>query len=138
MKDLMRRLAGADLDVAIEMMRRGAFERVYLDGFRKFLAARALKPELQKAISLFLGGARLKGQPTWLASLSNGDRQIAIHAVVNARMTDKELAKLERLLKLQRGGHLLRQLQVALELEQNRRAIGGKRSSGNRITTRRA
>ena|SRR5690348_4480256 len=137
MKDLTRRLMGADLEVSIEMIRRKSFRYEELVRLRKELAGNELKRELCEALATYLAGGKLEAQRAWLAALANADRQIAIHAVVNAAMTDDELVKFERLLRLQPDGHLLRQLRVAIELEQNRRKIGGKRSSRNRITLNR-
>lgn len=137
LKDLVTRLASADLEVATEMIRRGCFEGRDLAKLHNFLAGSGMKQDLRGVISFYLEGRKLPQQPAWLAALANADRQIAIHAVVNAGMTDEELERFEKLLKLQPDGHLLRQLRVAVELEQNRRQIGGKRSARNRVTTRR-
>lgn len=137
MRDITRRLAASDVQVVIEMVRRQAFGYSELLVLYNELADKELKPELQQALHKHLRGGNLEPQPAWLAALANGDRQIAIHAVVNAKMTDAELEKFEKLLRLQKDGHLVRQVRVAIELEQNRRRIGGKRSPRNRITTTR-
>ncbi|MDE2104396.1 MAG: hypothetical protein KGL39_44570 [Patescibacteria group bacterium] len=137
MKDLTRRLSGAPEEVVVEMICRECFPYEELVALHKKLAAVGAKQDLCAAIANYLHGGRLGAQPAWLAALANADRQLAIHAVLNAGMSDDELARFEKLLKLQADGHLLRQLRVAIELEQNRRRIGGKRGSGNRVTTRR-
>lgn len=131
------RLAGVDMIVATELIRRKCFRYAELHKLHNILVSFPDKWELCNAIDDYLTGRNLRRQPAWTAALAITDRQLAIHAVVNAGMTDEELERLEKLSKLQRGGHMLRQLQVAIELEQNRRRIGGKRSSRHRITTRR-
>lgn len=127
----------ADLDVAIELVRRGCFGDAELAELHAALAESATKPELRQAIAAHLHGACLAPRPAWLAALASADRNLGILAVVNGHLTDAELNKLEKYAKLQRAGHMLRQLQVAIELEQNRRQIGGKRGSRNRVTTKR-
>jgi hypothetical protein len=136
MRDLTRRLRAASLDVATEMIRRACFPRAELEELYSSLKDDLQKAKLREVIGLWLHGRRLQPMPAWLAALAHGDRQLAIHAVVNAGLSDEELAKFSRLVKLQPDGHLLRQLRVAIELEQNRRVIGGKRSTRNRVTRR--
>ena len=130
------RLAGVDLAIATEMIRRKCFRNAELAKLYNALAKFPEKSELASIIFEHLNGNKLDPQPAWLAALANGDRQLAIHAVINASMTDAELEKLNKLMRLQAAGHMQRQVLVAIELEQNRRKIGGKRASGNRITTR--
>lgn len=137
MRDIARRLGMADVDVAAELIRRGCFKRPELAELHNLLAESATKPNLRGLIEAYLHGAKLEPRPAWLAALASADRNLAILAVVNAHMTDAELDKFEKYIQLQHAGHMLRQIQVAIELEQNRRKVGGDRGSRNRITTRR-
>ncbi|HLI02769.1 MAG TPA: hypothetical protein VFC10_07285 [Terriglobia bacterium] len=136
MKDLTRRLRAAPLEAATEMIRRSCFPRAELEQLYRSLLHDEEKAALRSVIAMWLHGRRPEPQPAWLAALANGDRQLAIHAVINAGMSDSELQRFDRLVKLQPDGHLVRQLRAAIELEQKRREIGGKRGSRNRITRR--
>ena len=113
-KDLLARLRRAPLGLAVELVRRGAFPRSAL-------------PVTYAEESEF----------AFIPALAYCDRQLAIHAVINAHLTDTELARLAQLLNLQSDGHLLWQLRVAIELEQERRKRGGFRNRGNSLTFRR-
>lgn len=137
MKDITRRLGAANVDVATELIRRGCFSRRELSELHNTLAKTSTKPGLREVIAAYLHGAPPDPRPTWLAALANGDQALSVHAVVNAHLTDSELAKFERYVRLQPAGHMIRQVQVAIELEQNRRCIGGHRTARNRITKRR-
>jgi len=114
--DLLKRLRRARKELVIELVRRGAFPRSVLRG--------APYDELAT-------------EPAFIPALAYCDRQLAIHAVINADLSDVELARLALLLNLQSDGHLLRQLRVAAELEQERRHRGGFRSRGNVLSTQR-
>jgi len=132
--DLMRRLAGAQDEVAIELVRRGAFEARPLEQLLSVLLKNGSRAPLRAALCSWIDGRPVDPRVGFIPALANADRQLAIHAVVNGNLTDGELTRLAMLLNLQSDGHLLRQLRVAVELEQMRRNDGGHRGKLNRIT----
>lgn len=129
--DLLRRMHGTVDEVAIELVRRGAFGARELKILHDALGES--RPALRQAIRDRLLHKPVGPQAAFIAALANADRQIAIHAVINGGLSDVELRQLENLLNLQHDGHLLRQLKVAVELELERRKRGGFRSRGNTL-----
>jgi hypothetical protein len=135
--DLVQRLATAQDEVAIELVRRGAFELRHLEQLHNVLGKRsagggAPRDGLRNGVRSFLFGNPLAPRAGFIAALAHGDRQLTIHAVINGNLTGDELNRLKKLLDLQRDGHLLRQARVALELEIERRKRG-IHSGGNSL-----
>jgi hypothetical protein len=134
--DLVERLGRAQEEVVVELVRRKAFSREDLCALFDWLRKHGLREDLQAAIGYYEPD-ELIPRVGFIPALANADRQIAIHAVINAGLTDEELARLGKLLDLQTDGHMLRQLRMAVELEHQRRLRHGNRGNRNRITRKR-
>jgi hypothetical protein len=151
MKDLIRRLYHGDGRLAAELIARGAFSRQDVTEFVRaagrpsasMMRGTRDRIEKKRAIVLpvcekFFGSRRYPAgtfDPGFIPALAHCDRQLAIHAVINAGLTDRELEQLNKLTSLQTDGHLLRQLRVAIEIEIDRRKHDGRRGGGNRVAT---
>jgi hypothetical protein len=151
MKDILRRVKSTDGQLAAEMIARGAFSRADVAILRGLIS---VKPRARQHATLeriksnwaMIGAVSYcfiakKRYPAWafnpgfVPMLAQCDRQLAIHAVINASLTDAELAQLDKLTALQVDGHLLRQLRVAIEIETDRRKQHARRGGGNRVAT---
>jgi hypothetical protein len=139
----MRRLASAPVEVAVELIRRQAFEKSDLQDLLLWLGKHRGTDTIKMgrlqlaANDLLTFGPWINSEAGFIPALAYADRQICIHAVINAKLSDEELTRLAALLNLQTDGHLLRQARVAVELEQERRRHGFTRTGRNSVTSER-
>ena len=152
MKDILRRLCYTDAELAVELIARGAFLKGELlalsrgakEKSRSIVPARRKRADDRRA-AICRAAAQALVKSKWgsgsfagfVPALAHCDRQVAIHAVINAGLEHWELAQLAQIVGMQKDGHLLRQLRVAIELEIDRRKNDARRSGGNRIATKR-
>lgn len=154
MRDILRRLKSADANLGAELIGRGAFSKSEVKELMQSLAKEKPRAKeratlermgrkramIQTAARYILAGLPFPKwalSPGFIPALAHGDRQLAIHAVINCPISDQELAQLSKLTALQTQGHLLRQLRVAIEIETNKRKTHGYRAGGNRVATKR-
>jgi hypothetical protein len=128
--DVFRRLLNSTETVAKNLILRGAFDRQELTEFTRLLRARVGKHRSAKRVrkeSNLLGCLEhpqawrktLRGRDAlFIPELANGSRALAWRAVARGILTQEEIAKLEKLLRLQPPGRALSELIIAVELQQ--------------------